>query len=819
MIKIDDYPFLMRVLKPSRYIGGEINEVIKRENDLFNVAICFPEVYEIAMSNLGISILYSILNDREGIWAQRCFMPHSDFENELIKNKIFLYALESGKPLKNFDLIGFSLQHELNYTNVLSMMKLGGIPIKSRERSDESPVIIAGGPNSVNPEPLSDFIDAFFIGEGEEGFVEICDALKNLKGRKRIKKLETISKIEGVYVPSFFETEFVDGRLVVKNSKKKIKKRIIKNLEKFPLPVNVIIPNHRIIHDRYPFELSRGCVFGCRFCQAGYTYRPLRHRQVDTTLKAIEEIVQKTGFSEVSLLSLNTGEYPKINELLDSLKDFSFQNDIDISLPSLRVSSIKDEILKSFDKKKKMAFTIAPEAGSERLRKVINKRIGNDEIFNAARTIFSSGFSNIKLYFILGLPTETFEDVKEIATLAKEIYSIGEKMRVKRLNITVSTSSFVPKPFTPFQWERMEDTKSLFSKQDYLKKHLGGRIKYRWHDVETSIVESILSRGDRSIGKIIENAFTLGAKNDSWAEFFDFEKYIEAFKIENLDLFDYLNKAFNVGGKLPWDFIDIGVSEKFLIDERERAFIGESTETCGKNLCFSCGSFRPLCIETEEVKDSEYKLPILQVEGEEKWFRGKFQKLSPSHLISHLDLIKVFERSFRRSGIKIAYSKGFHPFPELEIASPLPLGIEGENELIDFLARIPFNFDISIINESLPKGIKFKEIREKVADENALNEFIISDYLIDFSKLFTKSEDILEKLRLFSESDDFSIEVKSKGRRKTIDLKKRVLNVNVEGDKIFIKIIQGGIFKVLEVFINKEEIPFIQIKRSELLLK
>lgn len=819
MIKIDDYPFLTKVLKPSRYTGGEINEVVKKGDDLFNVAICFPEVYEIAMSNLGISILYSILNRNNEIWAQRCFMPHPDFEEELIKNKFFLYSLESGKPLRDFDLVGFSLQHELNYTNVLAMMKLGGIPIKSIDRSDEFPIIIAGGPNSFNPEPLSDFIDAFFIGEGEEGFLEICDALKNLKGKNRIEKLDAISNIEGVYVPSFLETETNDGRLIVKSPVRKIKKRIIKNLERFPLPLNVIIPNHRIIHDRYPFELSRGCVFGCRFCQAGYTYRPLRHRQVETTLKTIEEVVKKEGFSEVSLLSLNTGEYPKINELLDSLKDFSFQNDIDISLPSLRVSSIKDEILKSFDKKKKMAFTIAPEAGSERLRKVINKRIENDEILNAVKTIFASGFSNVKLYFILGLPTETFEDIKEIATLAKEIYSIGAKMGVKRLNITVSTSSFVPKPFTPFQWEKMEDKEKLLSKQDYLKRHLGGRIKYKWHDVEASIVESVLSRGDRNIGKVIENAFNLGAKNDSWGEYFDFSNYLEAFKIESSDLFDYVKRDFAVGGRLPWDFVDIGVSEKFLIDEREKAFKGESTETCRKDWCFRCGSLRPICLETEEVKDSEYKLPILKEEGEEKWFRGKFQKLSPSHLISHLDLIKVFERGFRRSEVKVAYSKGFHPIPQMEIASPLPLGIEGENELIDFFARIPDNFDIQMINMSLPDGIKFNEIKEKDKGDRPLNEYFISDYVINFSKLSNRSEEISERIRLFSESDDFTIEVKSKGKRKKIDLRKRVLDIKVEGDKIFIKIVQGGIFKVIETFINKEDLPFLKIKRREIFVK
>ncbi len=811
MIKIEDYSFLLKVLKPTRYSGGEINEVVKenREN-FFNVAICFPDVYDVGMSNLGLQILYSVLNKKEGIWAQRCFMPFLDMEEELLKRGIALYGLESGMGLNKFDLIGFSLQYELVFSNVLRMLHLGKIPLYSKERNNNFPLVIAGGPSAVNPEPLSDFIDAFFVGDGEEGFVEICEVLVKEKKSDKNRKLERLARVEGVFVPEFYERKQSKKRFVIDFPKnpdapRKIKKRILKDLEIFPMPESVVIPSHETIHNRYAFEISRGCSFGCRFCEAGYIYRPLRHRSKKSIIEGIIGASENLGYDEVSMLSLNSGEYPQISTLLGQLKDYAEVNNIEISLPSLRVSSITEELLKSFDKKKKLSFTIAPEAGSERLRRVINKRISDDEIFKSVEMLFSAGYASIKLYFIIGLPTETMGDVESIATLSNKIVEMGKKKGVRRLNITVSTSSFVPKPFTPFQWEEVPKREEILRKQDFLKKRLMPPINYKWHDIEASLLEAAFSRGDKRLGRVLYEAFLSGCKLDSWSEQFRFDLWLEAFKRAGLDFYEYIEEKFDISDPLPWDFIDIGVSKNFLKEEREKALKEESTETCGNGTCFNCGRLKSLCSQIK-VPDIDFVFPESFIKREETTYqyRAVLSKNYPATLIGHLDFVKNLTRSFRRSGVQLVYSKGFHPFPKIEISSPLPLGVSGENELMDFCTTSEISEEVfEKLNKTLVKGIVIKEIKKKDGRDEPLNKFTFHNYVIEIENLSMDTKNrAIRILEDFMSKKEYLIEIQKGGEIRKVDLRKKVVDCSYDNKAIFLKMANGGITKISEILFD-----------------
>lgn len=597
--------YLLKVQKPARYLGNEYGSVHKdnKEKNLMSFAFCFPDVYEVGMSHLGMKILYHMLNDRKDTVCERVFAPWVDMEEEMRKNDILLFSLESHTPVKDFDIVGFTLQYEMSYSNVVNMLSLSKIPLYASERTKEHPFVCAGGPCAYNGEPIADFIDFFIIGEGEEVNNEIMDVYKEWKesGAGREDYLKMICRIEGVYVPSFYDVEYNDDNTIKSITPKydfvpeKIRKRIIKDLDSCYVPQKLIVPFTDIVHDRIMLEVFRGCIRGCRFCQAGYIYRPVRERSPEELTKTAENCIKNTGYEEISLSSLSTSDYTHLKELTDKLLEFTENKRISLSLPSLRVDNFSMELMEKVQKVKKSGLTFAPEAGTQRLRDVINKNVLEDDLMRTAKIAFSGGYERIKLYFMIGLPTETLDDVGGIAKLAEKVldvfYSIPKEERKGRgINITISTSSFVPKPFTPFQFEPQDRMETLIEKQKFLKdKITSRRITYNWHQSEVSFLEAVFAKGDRRLSKVLEEAQKLGCRFDGWNDCFSYEKWQKAFQISGIDPEFYAYRKIPYDEILPWDIMDIGVTKEFLINEHKKAYAEKTTASCRDN-CSACGA-------------------------------------------------------------------------------------------------------------------------------------------------------------------------------------------------------------------------------------
>jgi radical SAM-linked protein len=711
------------VTRPSRYIGMEWNAVRKDPaRTRLKIALAFPDTYEIGMSHLGLKILYQILNRHPDLLAERAFAPWVDAERLLRERRIPLCTIESGHRLSDFDLVGFTLQYELSYTNVLNMLDLAGIPLRSEDRRSGDPFVIAGGPVAFNPEPISAFIDLFLLGDGEEAVLEICDAALRWKetGGRRDELLEAWARIEGCYVPALHRGETIRKRTAIR----------LDGIDYGLFPV----PFMEIVHDRANIEVMRGCTQGCRFCQAGYLYRPLRERSAAEIREMARQALRGTGYEEVSLASLSIADLTVLPDLVPPLMDELLPERTSLSLPSLRVEALNryPQVADEIGRVRKTGFTIAPEAGSKRLRKVINKEgFDEEQIFTAVRNAARAGWESVKFYFMIGLPTETQEDLEELVRIARESARIARAESTRGFGLTVSTSSFVPKPHTPFQWFAMEPMELLREKQHYLKRRLReANVAYKWHDVESSLMEAVFSLGDRSLWRVVQRGHELGCRFDGWTEQFRFDRWTRAFAEVGIDPKAIAHRPRALDEPLPWDHIDAGVSKRFLQREYRKALEVRGTPDCHVAPCSACGEIcmpnwptwarqvgmavvaprtRTRCEEAAPApagaaslcrvappgraagRDSARPELPPQSEGPAQRLRFIFQKIGDLRFLSHLEVMRAITRALRRARVPLAYSSGYNPQPKLSVALALPVGVEGRRELADVELRAPIS--------------------------------------------------------------------------------------------------------------------------------
>jgi radical SAM family uncharacterized protein/radical SAM-linked protein len=760
--------FLSLVSKPVRYLGQEVHSVRKDPAEAkLKFCLAFPDTYEVGMSHLGIQILYHLLNAKNEIACERVFAPWVDMEGMLRGKKVPLSSLESSMPLKRFDVVGFSLQYELCLTNVLNMLDLSGIPLLSRDREDAFPLVIAGGPLAFNPAPVSDFFDAMVIGDGEEVILEICDLLlrwKEAQGKKE-DILKSLSKLEGVYVPCLH----VEGQT--------IRKRVAVDLNQAFFPACPIVPYMKVVHDRLSIEIARGCKRGCRFCEAGFIHRPYRERAPELIREMVHASLKRTGYEELSLLSLSAGDYSSIGPLLSGLMDRYQTEKVAVSFPSLRIESVVGRLAEEVKRVRKTGFTVAPEAGTERLRSVINKELEERVFFKGLADLFSKGWKTIKLYFMMGLPTEKEEDLRGILDLTKRIASLGERQKI-HANINVSLSTFVPKPHTPFQWESqisLEEMKEkLYRIQDGVRRN---HLRFKWQNPHLSFLEGIFSTGDKNLSGVLLEAFRLGCRFDGWSDQFRYPLWKEAFEKAGVRMDSHTRKR-EFEETLPWSFVETGVDVQFLWNEYQRGLEEKISPPCAKDSCHRCGICDGKERRVRESASAEMKATEGMTKkdhrkkGTKKKIRLRFKKQGEMRFLSHLELAHLFYRASKRADLPLCFSEGFHPMPRIVFATALPVGMESLAEMVEMECegKITPAEVMERLNQNLPPGIEIQEAGEVPLFFGLSSSSLRSVYWIPLDHLIPREERIA-KIANALDQKEFFIHQERDGKRRSVDIR------------------------------------------------
>ncbi len=809
-----DAEVFARVEKPSRYLGCELNTAHKDLSEVdVRIALAFPDLYDIGLPNLGILILYSILNKQPGVWAERVYAPAIDLEAQLLARKLPLFSLESKTPLRAFDAIGFTLQYELSYTNILNMLQLSGIPLRTAQRDTDMPLIVAGGPGAFHPEPLADFIDAFVIGDGEDVVLDLVQALRDSKGLSRDAQLQRLAAVPGVYVPALYSlVRTPHGELVPDTGGRVILKRSVASLDNAPFPTDYIVPFTGQVHDRVSLEVLRGCTQGCRFCQAGMLYRPVRERSLDTLATLTKDTIAKTGYEEISLSSLSTCDYSQVRGLVDQMVGLGMPEHVAISLPSLRLDSFSVDLSDMLASIRKTGLTFAPEAASPRMRAVIDKWIPDEELLDVTAQVFARGWDLVKLYFMIGLPTEQDEDVVAISNLAKRVLQTGRQVNKKaRVNLGVST--FVPKPFTPFQWDAQISIEETEFKHQLLRDNMRQfGLKFGRHDAQMSYLEGVFARGDRQVGRFLEDAHKLGCKFDGWGEHFDFRKWQEAAERSGIDPDQYLRKR-DLKEILPWDHIDCMVDKQYFVDEYWRSRLALLAEDCRQVKCHQCGVIEDDtdgCLtmlrtsregqkrEQQWQRTSSSKRP--QTEAQQK-IRFRFAIQGPLRFLSHLETMRTFTRALRRAQLPVQYSQGFHPQPSLNFATALPVGIESYSEHAEVVlyARLePSQFQ-SRLNAVLPAHLHLLEACEVPLRSRALMaEPLAAQYTVDVpaALLTTNGHPMSARVQAFLAREDIPMQRWHKKGPRQVNIRPGILSLAA--------LPQAGDTIAFELFVREE---------------
>jgi radical SAM family uncharacterized protein/radical SAM-linked protein len=794
------------VEKPARYLDHEIHAIHRDWTpETVKWLLVLPEIYEIGMSHLGLRLLYEILNRRPDALAERAFAPWVDMEDRMRAARLPLFALESRRPARDFDVVGFSLQYELLATNVVNLLDLAGIPLWSRERGPEDPFVAAGGPCSANPEPLADFLDFVLIGDGEEAVGRITERLAASRGRPRRERLRDLAEVPGVYVPGCYEPVYAGGRQVgvrpIDGAPLPIRRTYVESLDALPYPERPIIPLITAVQDRLTLEIQRGCTQGCRFCQAGIFYRPVRERTPERLIELTACGLEASGYDEISLASLSSADYTQILPLARALAEALKSARTGISLPSLRLDTFSVELAELVARVRKTGLTFAPEAGTQRLRDVINKRVREEDLFAAIEAAYARGWQRVKLYFMIGLPTETQADLDGLVDCVQRVREVGRRFGRNR-SVTVSIGTFVPKPHTPFQWEAFEDRERLREKIGFLREAIHSPwSQVKWHDVEPSFLEAVLARGDRRLAHVVARVQAMGARFDGWTEHFRIERWNEVFRETGIDPLTFTS-ARDPREPLPWDHIDLGVERDWLLREREHALSGAVTDDCRAGRCTMCGLGGPrdrrLARDLEPAQWDALKARLSEavrataappppitmgVPPLPLRYRLVYSKTGPLRFISHLETGTLLLRLLRMARWPLAYTQGHNPHPKVSFGPPLPLGVEGERELLDvYLVAPPENGALARLNEVAPRGLHFREVSGIPFQAPSLTvEMVAATYRVTVPPDLAERARSERRVEAFAAAGAVIVQKPSKGRTRSIDLKPCVRQLDWRG--------------------------------------